>query len=147
MNRFDLGMLTANGEVHRRRRSPFSRTFAPRMIAELRPRMRQAAEELIADWRADGSVEFVDRFAAQIPARVISSLLGLPREDIREFTRIVYQVTKFFSLSVAQEEIPLCEAAGRQLCDYVERTLDDRRRTPRDDFGVTTRFVQNCTLS
>src|SRR5438105_2277293 len=35
---FDLGMLTANGEAHRRRRSPFSRTFAPRMIAELRPR-------------------------------------------------------------------------------------------------------------
>ncbi|HEY3621160.1 MAG TPA: cytochrome P450, partial [Roseiarcus sp.] len=83
---FDLGMLTANDEVHRRRRSPFSRTFASRMIAELRPRMRQAAEELIADWYGDGSVEFVDRFAAQIPARVISSLLGLPREDIPEFT-------------------------------------------------------------
>ena len=134
---FDLGMLTANGEVHRRRRSPFSRAFAPRMIAELRPRMRQAAEELIADWFADGSVEFVDRFAAQIPARVISSLLGLPREDIPEFTRLVYQVTKFLSLSVTQEEIPLCEAAARQLRDYVERTLDNRRRTPRGDFLST----------
>ena len=45
---FDLGMLTANGEVHRRRRSPFSRTFAARMIAEMRPGMRLAAEDLIA---------------------------------------------------------------------------------------------------
>lgn len=49
---FDLGMLTANGETHRRRRSPFSRTFAHRMITELRPHIRQAAEELIADWYA-----------------------------------------------------------------------------------------------
>jgi hypothetical protein len=134
---FDLGMLTANDEVHRRRRSPFSRTFAPRMIAELRPRIRQAAEELIADWFADGSVEFLDRFVAQIPAHVISSLLGLPREDIPEFTRLVYQITKFVNLSVTQEEIPLCEAAARQLFDYVERTLDDRRRTPRGDFLST----------
>jgi cytochrome P450 len=31
------GMLTANGDAHRRRRSPFSRTFAARMITELRP--------------------------------------------------------------------------------------------------------------
>jgi cytochrome P450 len=134
---FDLGMLTANGEVHRRRRSPFSRTFAARMIAEMRPSIRLAAEDLIADWCADESVEFVDRFAAQIPARVISSLLGLPREDIPEFTSLAYQVTKFLSLSVTQEEIPLCEAAARQLRDYVERTLDDRRRTPRGDFLST----------
>jgi hypothetical protein len=82
-------------------------------------------------------VEFVDRFAAQVPARVISLLLGLPREDIPAVTRLVYQVTKFFSLSVTQEEIPLCEAAARQLCDYVERTLEDRRRTPRGDFLST----------
>jgi cytochrome P450 len=36
-----------------------------------------------------------------------------------------------------QEEIPFCEAAARQLCDYVERTLDDRRRTSRGDFLST----------
>lgn len=72
-----------------------------------------------------------------MPARVISSLLGLPRQDIPEFTRLVYQFTKFFSLSVTQEEIPFCEVAARQLCDYVERTLDDRRCTPRRDFLST----------
>jgi cytochrome P450 len=54
-------------------------------------------EELIDRWYADGQVEFVEQFAAQIPARIISDLLGLPREDIPSFTRLVYEVTRFFA--------------------------------------------------
>jgi cytochrome P450 family 103 len=134
---FQYGMLTANGDVHHNRRSPFSRTFATRFIAELRPRIRRCAEELIDSWYADERVEFVERFAAQVPARVISELLGLPREDIPSFTKLVYGVTRFFSLSITQDEIPRSEAAGRQLQNYVEKVLDDRRRAPRDDFLST----------
>jgi cytochrome P450 len=131
---FQQGMLTANGAVHRRRRSPFSRSFAVRMIADLRPQIRQSSEELIDNWYADGQVEFVEQFAAQLPARVIGDLLGLPRGDIPSFTKLVYAVTKFISISVTPDEIVEAEAACRQLRDYVERTLDDRRRSPRDDF-------------
>src|SRR5262249_43059579 len=59
---------------------------------------------------------------------------GLPREDIPSFTRLVYEVTKFLSLSVTPDQIPACEAATRELRDYVEKILQDRRRSPRDDF-------------
>src|SRR4029077_5871075 len=79
---FRFGMLTANGDTHRRRRSPFSRTFAARMITEWRPHIRRSAEELVDGWYADGQVDFLEEFAAQVPARIISDLLGLPREDI-----------------------------------------------------------------
>jgi hypothetical protein len=84
------GMLTANGNAHRRRRSPFTRTFAARMITELRPHIRRSAGELVDGWYADGQVDFLEQFAAQVPARVISDLLGLPREDIPSFTKLVY---------------------------------------------------------
>lgn len=134
---FQYGMLTANGDVHHNRRSPFSRAFATRIIAELRPRIRQCSEELIDSWYGDGRVEFVERFAAQVPACIISELLGLPREDIPWFTKLVYQVTRFISLSVTKDEIPLSEEATRQLRNYVEKVLDDRRRAPRDDFLST----------
>jgi cytochrome P450 len=43
-------------------------------------------------------------------------------------------VTRFISASVLPDEIPESEAAAQQLCDYVEKTLEDRRRAPRDDF-------------
>ena len=136
---FRFGMLTANGDAHRRRRSPFSRTFAPRTITELRPHIRRSAEELVDGWYADGQVDFLEQFAAQVPAQVISDLLGLPREDIPSFTKLVYQVSRFISFSFTPDEIPDIEAAARQLQDYVERTLAQRRRAPCDDF--LSRFV------
>ena len=136
---FRFGMLTANGDAHRRRRSPFSRTFAARMITELRPHIRRSAEALIDGWYADGQADFLEQFAAQVPARIISDLLGLPREDIPSFTKLVYQVSRFISFSCTPDEIPDIEAAARQLQDYVERTLAERRRAPCDDF--LSRFV------
>jgi hypothetical protein len=36
---FKEAMLTANGDVHRRRRAPFSKRFAARMIADMQPRI------------------------------------------------------------------------------------------------------------
>src|SRR6201991_3193160 len=47
---FDYGMLTADGDVHRRRRTPFSRLFAARAINDMRPSIRRAAEDLIEEW-------------------------------------------------------------------------------------------------
>ncbi|QOZ08189.1 cytochrome P450 [Bradyrhizobium sp. CCBAU 51765] len=134
---FDLfahGMLTANGAVHRRRRSPFSKSFAARMMADLRPHIRRSSEQLIESWYADGQVEFVGRFAAQLPAQVIGDLLGLPRADTPSFTELVHAVTRFLSASILPDEIPESEVACQQLRAYVEKTIEDRRRTPRDDF-------------
>lgn len=131
---FAEGMLNANGEVHRRRRSPFSRGFAARLIADMRPRIRKAAEQLIDGWYADGEVEFVEQFASQLPARLISDLLGLPREDIPRFTALVYEVTHAISRSMTRDKIPECEAACQALQAYVEEILEARRRAPREDF-------------
>jgi len=138
------GMLTANGNAHRRRRSPFTRTFAARMITELRPHIRRSAEELVDGWYAAGQVDFLEQFAAQVPARVISDLLGLPREDIPSFTKLVCNASRFISLSFTPDEIPDIEAAARQLRDYVERTLDHRRRAPCGDF--LSKFVAAANL-
>jgi cytochrome P450 family 103 len=91
---FEHGMLTANGEAHRRRRAPFSRAFAVRVIFAMRPGIRRAAEELVDAWYGDGRTELVEHFASQLPARMISDLLGLPREDIPAFTKLVYAFTR-----------------------------------------------------
>jgi len=56
---FKYGMITANDDAHRRRRSPFSRAFAARTISGLRPGIR-AADEMVDGWHADGRAEFVE---------------------------------------------------------------------------------------
>ncbi|MET1026762.1 MAG: cytochrome P450 [Dongiaceae bacterium] len=131
---FKYGMLTSNEEAHRRRRSPFNRTFATRLIAELRPAIRKIAGELIDGWYAEGEVDLVVGYAALIPAQAISELLGLPKEDIPHFTKLVYSISRILSFTFAPEDLPYMEASARELYDYVIALADDRRRAPRDDF-------------
>jgi cytochrome P450 family 103 len=134
---FDMiyyGMLNANGADHRRRRSALSKSFAARMIADLRPSILRASTDLIDSWYSDGQAEFIEQFAALLPARVIGDFLGLRRSDIPLFTKLVYDVTRLFRLTVRPDEIPEIEAASRRLRDYVEKTLDDRRRVPGNEF-------------
>lgn len=131
---FEYSMLTVDGDAHRRRRAPFSRLFAARAITEMRPSIRRTAEDLIDEWYGDGEVDLFDRFAAQMPARLIADLLGLPREDIPEFTLLVYQVLKVLDFALKPDEIAGIEKAAQQLQGYVDQVLDERRRSPRDDF-------------
>jgi cytochrome P450 family 103 len=131
---FESGMLTSNGEVHRRRRAPFSRTFALRMVTDLRPHIRKVAESLVDSWYPEGEVDLVDRYAALIPAHVISRILGLPSADIPRFTGLVYQVSRFLSYTITPDDLPAIEAAARELRDYVESLLNRRRGGPVADF-------------
>lgn len=131
---FAHGMLIANGPVHRRRRSPFTRTFAARMIEGLRPGILAAAEGLVRDWLPDSEVDLVARYAAQIPARTIAGILGLPQEDVPRFTHLAYEVSRVLSFMFGPEDIPDREAAAVALQDYVRAILEARRAAPQDDF-------------
>ncbi|MEG9526624.1 MAG: cytochrome P450 [Hyphomicrobiales bacterium] len=131
---FAHGMLTANGTVHRRRRSPFTRTFAARMIEGLRPRIRAAAESLVRDVLAEDEVDLVARYTSLIPAQTIADILGLPRDDIPRFTRLAYEVSRVLSFTFGPEDIPDLEAAALALQDYVRAILEARRSSPQDDF-------------
>jgi cytochrome P450 len=127
-------MLTANSETHRRRRAPFSKLFAVRAIAEMRPHIRRTIEEVIDGLYDDGEMEFVGTFASPIPARVIADLFGLPREDIPDFARDSYEVTQILSFGLSPERIADIDKAADRLRDYIVRVLDERRRKPRGDF-------------
>jgi cytochrome P450 family 103 len=127
-------MLYANGTTHRQRRAPLSRAFAFRLIAELRPTIRARAHKLLDAVEARGEMDFIAEFAAPIPAQIISEILGLHEQDIPEFTRWVYSISKAVSFAFTRDEIPEMELAAHKLTDYVEALLADRRATPRLDF-------------
>ena len=131
---FTYSMITADSDVHRRRRAPFSKLFAARAINDLRRSIRRTADDLIAEWYGRGEVDYFGEFAAPMPARIISDLLGLPREEIPEFTKVVYEVTKIFNFGLKPDEISGIETALGQLRDYVDKAIQERRRSPREDF-------------
>jgi len=111
-----------------------SRAFAFRLITELRPVIRPGPTSSIDQVESRSEMDFVDDFAAPIPAHIISEILGSPEEDIPEFTRWVYSISRAVSFSFLQSDIPDMEDAARNLTEYVQNLLSDRRATPRLDF-------------
>ena len=131
---FTYGMVSAGGDVHRRRRTPFSKVLAPRTISEMRKSIRRTADDLIDEDYDRGEMDIFGKFASQLPARIIADLLGLPRQEIPQFTVLVYEVTKIFSFGLNLDELGKIEDALRQLGDYVNKAIEERRRRPLDDF-------------
>ncbi|MBO8188927.1 cytochrome P450 [Streptomyces sp. DW4-2] len=88
------GLLTTDGETHRRLRLPIQRALSPRRVQALRPRIEAIADRLLADLASVPAGEETDlhnRFALPLPLEVICSLLGVPedgtlRKELRELS-------------------------------------------------------------
>src|SRR5262249_15334937 len=61
---FGNSMLFSNGAEHRRRRAPISRAFAFKLIEEMRPHIRAAADHILQQHLHAGELNFLDEFAS-----------------------------------------------------------------------------------
>jgi cytochrome P450 len=129
-------MLFANGSAHQRRRNPVSRTFAFKLMEAMRPKARELATELISA-RLDGApVDFVAEIAAQIPARIIADILGIPNADLPIFLQWIADTAAALGfIDPARRET--IERSLIAFNDYVAAILEDRRAHPREDFITT----------
>ncbi|MDT0345100.1 cytochrome P450 [Streptomyces litchfieldiae] len=77
------GLLTTDGDTHRRLRQPIQRAISPRRVKELLPDVEAVARRLLAGLATVPAGEETDlqaRFALPLPLEVICSLLGVPEE-------------------------------------------------------------------
>jgi cytochrome P450 len=137
---FKGSMLFTNGPDHRRRRAPLQRAFAAKLIADLRPRIREVAERLLDRVYERREMSLLEDYAALLPARILAEMLGIAEEDVPRFTRWVYSMARAITPSFAREEVPGIVDATHQLSLYASELLASRRRSPRDDF--LTSYVQ-----
>ena len=63
-----------------------SRAFTPRRVTQLEARIRELCAELFDAQRGRDEFDYVQDFAARLPAEVIAALIGVPESD-REFVR------------------------------------------------------------
>ncbi len=126
-------MLFANGEVHQRRRQPVARTFAFKLMEAMRPKAAAIAAELIQERLGKGPFDYVNEFAAQIPARIIADILGIPRSDLPVFMQWISDTAEAIGfIDVARR--PQIEKSLTEFSAYVDKLLADRRANPRGDF-------------
>lgn len=133
-------IVESDPPLHTRIRRPISRAFTPRVTAEMAPRIRAVAEELLDSFAHEGEADIVDRFAWPLPLRVIGELVGVPEQDLpwlHERSRdwlATYQAT-------APLEQQIEHARGFvEFQRYFVDLVQERAREPRDD--LTSALIQ-----
>jgi cytochrome P450 len=126
-------MLFANGEAHQRRRQPVARTFAFKLMEAMRAKAADTAAELINERLGKGPFDFVQEFAAQIPARIIADVLGIPRSDLPVFLKWISDTAESIGFVDVSRRADI-EKSLTEFNAYVDKLLADRRANPRGDF-------------
>ncbi len=121
-------MLGMDNPEHRRYRALVSTAFSQKALARWESELIEpTASELIDAFAGRGHAELVREFTFPYPTKVIASLLGLPREDYRQFQR--WSIGILNILSQRDQAI----AAAAEVREYLAGILAERRREPRED--------------
>ncbi|MFB7498510.1 cytochrome P450 [Streptomyces sp. NPDC056161] len=123
-------ILSMDPPDHSRLRKLVSKAFTVRRIEELRPRVQIMVDELIDELLDTGQpADLAKTVAWPLPVRVISELLGVPKEDRNNF-----RTWTGLALATGNETSPeeIADALN-QLLAYMGGLIAARRENPADD--------------
>jgi cytochrome P450 len=124
-------MIFMDPPAHTTLRVLVSRAFTPRRISELESRIRGLCAEMLDPQIGGGGFDYVQEFAAQLPSKVISALIGVNPEDREEIRRTIDQT---FHIEEGQGMInDIAFNAQIKLHTYFSEQIEIRRSTPGDD--------------
>ncbi len=119
-------MLNSDPPDHERLRRLVNKAFTSRKIQQMRPRVQQITDELLAAVADGGDVDLLDVFAFPLPITVICELLGVPtdeRDAFREWSNLL------ISGGVREEMV----AAEQAMTDYLAALVASKRADPGED--------------
>jgi len=123
--------LAMDPPQHTRMRALVSRSFTPRRVAALEPRLREMTCAYLDALVGSGRFDFVDEVAGRIPMDVISELLGVPPEDRPELRR---RADLLVHRRDGVEDVPPEGlAAFGWIRAYFQEVVAKRRAQPGDD--------------
>jgi cytochrome P450 len=126
-----MSFLGMDPPRHTRMRALVSRGFTPRRVAEMEPRIRQMAVDLLDPLRGSGGFDAIADLAGLLPMDVISEMLGVPPE-LRAQLRIWADLLVHREEGV--EDVPAeGMAAFGHIRAYFTELLAERRARPQDD--------------
>ena len=120
-----------NSPQHRWLRNIVAGQFVGQGLTDFLPMVNQIADEVIARFQNAGRVELVSEFSSQLPIRVISNMLGLPRED--EDTFVDWYQALIAGLGFGGEHLTRGIAARNEMWEYLDPLIEARLSEPTDD--------------
>ncbi|MGW0021478.1 cytochrome P450 [Rhodococcus sp. NPDC003382] len=138
-------VLNTDPPLHREYRNLVQPYFRPRVLAELENRVREITRELLDGLTGEQEFDFVDDFVAWHPLRMISQLLGIPREDeqiVLNMTNSVLAVDDpEFAADDRKDDSPEVEASvvsgtrWETFAPYLLDLIAKRRAQPTEDLA------------
>jgi cytochrome P450 len=124
-------MIFLDPPDHTKLRGLVSRAFTPRRISGLDERIRRICADLLDPLLGSHGFDYVTDFAAQLPSRVISTLVGVPPED-QEQQRLNVDGMFHIEPGVGMHN-EKAMASGMALIVYLVDLAAKRRDDPQDD--------------
>ncbi len=136
-NEVPLIPLSVDPPDHAKYRRLLDPQFSPRKMAELEPEMRKLVDEIIDGFIDRGECDFHEDFATPLPSTFFIALMGLPQSDLPRFLKWRDDTIRpaADTMEAAQE---IREATGRDITEYFERELAERRDGPDDGRLMST---------
>ena len=120
-----------NSDEHGRLRNIVAGQFVGQKLKDFLPMIHQISNEVIDRIIENGEVEIVSQFSSQVPIRVISNMLGLPRED--EDTFVEWYQLLIAGLGFGGEHLMRGIQARNEMWDYIDPMINARRKNPGED--------------
>jgi len=127
-------MLTSDPPDHTRLRKLVSKAFTPRAVENLRPRIQEIVDFVLAEVGERGKFEIIHDLAYPLPVIVIAEMLGVPPEDRHRFKDWSDTVVATLGGPFTPPEVM---EAGRkaidELAEYFSHIIAERRAEPEED--------------
>jgi cytochrome P450 len=130
---FSRMMLMADPPDHSRLRSRVSRSFTPRRVQGLRPRVDELAAGFLDEFEGAGGGDFMEAVAFRLPVAVIGELLGIAESDRPRFRDPVLALTQCLEVPTTREKLDAADEAYEFCAAYFGELIAQRRAEPTDD--------------
>lgn len=121
-----MSMIGTDPPLHTKLRNMVSKSFTPKSIESLEPRITEIATNLLDQIQSKKSFDFISVLAEPLPLTVIAEMLGIPTADRKKF--------KQWSDGVVGDSESAGIETNIELSQYFGKIVDERNKNPRDDF-------------
>ncbi len=119
---------------HTRLRRIFSRSFTPKTVQTMRGVVQTFVNELLGNWRGQSEVDLISDFGYLMPANVIATIIGAPREDLDRFHAWSWELNELLHGGVGTpHRMERAQTSIVEFKAYLEGLYQQRLREPRDD--------------
>lgn len=127
---------------HRAYRKVASPWFTPRAMDRIDAAVRQSAREIVdamAGRTGEGECDFARDVATAHPLRILSTILGVPREEEPRILRLTNQLFANEDEELqrpGEDRVQAVRELGVELYHLFAGIVEDRRQNPRDDLAT-----------